>query len=445
MSPQSSGAVGTQPVHTTLTAVGEFRGYARGEPEARRISLGLFAAGLATFTLLYSTQAILPHFTRDYGVSPSEASLSVSAATVGLGIGLLAAVPISERVGRVRLIRFSLAVAAGLGLLVAFVPDWTLFLAGRFAMGFVLAGLPATAAVYLREEIRAEDAASATGLYVFGTAFGGLMGRIVSSFAVSGLEWTGADEPGAPLAFLFGPGGLLSASHAALLAAALVACACATVCWTTLPESRGFTPRREPLAAVRSRFLRALGDPVLIGLYAVGGLCMGTFVGTFNALGYRLESAPYLLSTAAIGLLYVIYPIAGYSSVLAGRAADRLSLVAVLPAGPLVCLAGVGIMAAEPLWLIIVGAAVMAAGFFAAHATATAWTAARAQSHGGVPAQAASLYMVCYYAGSSLNGTLAPWAWEVDGWRGAALLCAGMSLIALVVAVALGRSARRPA
>ena len=63
-------------------------GYLPGSSGYRRIVWSLFAAGLATFTLLYNTQAILPYFVRDYSISPTSAALSVSAATAGLALGL---------------------------------------------------------------------------------------------------------------------------------------------------------------------------------------------------------------------------------------------------------------------------------------------------------------------------------------------------------------------
>ena len=38
------------------------QGYRTGEAGYRRITVALFAAGMATFALLYSTQALLPEF-----------------------------------------------------------------------------------------------------------------------------------------------------------------------------------------------------------------------------------------------------------------------------------------------------------------------------------------------------------------------------------------------
>lgn len=410
----------------------DFEGYRHGDPMTRRIEVGLLMAGLATFTLLYNTQAILPYFTRDYSIGPAVAALSVSFATAGLGLGLLVAVPISERIGRVRLIRWSLTLASLLGVVVALVDDWNLFLLTRFVMGFVLAGLPATAAVYLKEEIHRSYATTATGIYIFGTTLGGLSGRIVSTGIIDVLDRFGLTER-MPL----------SPSHMALLGTAVLAIGCAIACWFLLPESRRFVAHRDRPATLVRKFGRAFRDPVLLGLYITGGLGMGTFVGAFNVLGFRLEAEPYLLSIGAIGLLYLIYPVAGYASVIAGRAADRYSLRAVLPFGSLVALVGIAIMAARPLVLVVCGMAVLAMGFFVMHSLASAWVASRSTATVGVPAQAASMYMLFYYAGSSINGNLAPLAWEAQGWWGVTVLIGVMMAAAFVIALLLRRS--RPA
>lgn len=410
----------------------DFEGYRHGDPMTRRIEVGLLMAGLATFTLLYNTQAILPYFTRDYSIGPAVAALSVSFATAGLGLGLLVAVPISERIGRVRLIRWSLTLASLLGVVVALVDDWNLFLLTRFVMGFVLAGLPATAAVYLKEEIHRSYATTATGIYIFGTTLGGLSGRIVSTGIIDVLDRFGLTER-MPL----------SPSHMALLGTAVLAIGCAIACWFLLPESRRFVAHRDRPATLVRKFGRAFRDPVLLGLYITGGLGMGTFVGAFNVLGFRLEAEPYLLSIGAIGLLYLIYPVAGYASVIAGRAADRYSLRAVLPFGSLVALVGIAIMAARPLVLVVSGMAVLAMGFFVMHSLASAWVASRSTATVGVPAQAASMYMLFYYAGSSINGNLAPLAWEAQGWWGVTVLIGVMMTAAFVIALLLRRS--RPA
>jgi YNFM family putative membrane transporter len=67
---------------------------------------------VATFALLYSTQALLPELTRAFSVSAAQSTLSLSLATAGLGVALLLAGPVSELLGRTRLIHLSL-IASG--------------------------------------------------------------------------------------------------------------------------------------------------------------------------------------------------------------------------------------------------------------------------------------------------------------------------------------------
>jgi MFS family permease len=91
-----------------MPAAEPHEGYRTGTPQYRRVSIALFAAGVATFALLYSTQALLPELSTAFDVSPTQSTLSLSFATVGLGVALLVAGPLSEVLGRTRLIHLSL-------------------------------------------------------------------------------------------------------------------------------------------------------------------------------------------------------------------------------------------------------------------------------------------------------------------------------------------------
>ena len=63
---------------------------ALGTPEYRRAALGMAASGFATFALLYCVQPLMPIFSRDFGVSPAAASLSLSGATLVMTAAILA-------------------------------------------------------------------------------------------------------------------------------------------------------------------------------------------------------------------------------------------------------------------------------------------------------------------------------------------------------------------
>ena len=160
----------------------------------------------------------------------------------------------------------------------------------------------------------------------------------------------------------------------------------------------------------------AVADPGLLALYGIGACCMGAFVGVYNVMGFRLTAAPFGLSVAAAGLVFLVYAIGTVSSAIAGRLAERFSRRAVVPAGCLITAAGVLLTLPASLPCIAVGLAVMTAGFFAVHGVASSWVPVRAHAGGVASAQAASLYLFAYYLGSSVFGNLAGHAWTIGGW-----------------------------
>ena len=62
----------------------------------------------------------------------------------------------------------------------AVAPSWGWLLILRLAQGIALAGLPAAATAYLREELHPDTYARAAGLYIGGNALGGMTGRLLT-------------------------------------------------------------------------------------------------------------------------------------------------------------------------------------------------------------------------------------------------------------------------
>jgi YNFM family putative membrane transporter len=140
-----------------------------------RIALALFLAGFATFSL-YCVQPLLPAFVREFHVGAASSSLSLSLSTGMLAVSILCAGALSGRVGRRGPMFASMTLAALFNLLAAVAPSWHLLLAWRALEGFALGGVPAVAMAYLAEEIAPEGLGLSMGLYVGGTAFGGMIG-----------------------------------------------------------------------------------------------------------------------------------------------------------------------------------------------------------------------------------------------------------------------------
>lgn len=129
---------------TLLVAPGLAAPIEAGSRDFRRISIALFAAGMATFSLLYATQALLPALVDAFAVSPSQASLTVSVATGALALAVLPLATLSEAVGRRRTMIAALVIATAVGLVIPWAPSFGALLALRALQGAALAGLPAT-------------------------------------------------------------------------------------------------------------------------------------------------------------------------------------------------------------------------------------------------------------------------------------------------------------
>ena len=383
-------------------------------PDFRRISGALFAAGMATFSLLYATQALLPQLVDAFAITPSQASLTVSVATGALALAVLPLATLSESLGRRRTMVTSLVVASSVGLLLPLAQSFTMLLVLRAVQGAALAGLPATAMAYLGEEMSTRALGGAMGLYIAGNSLGGMTGRLLSGLVADAAGW-----------------------RIGMLADASLAVVCTGLIGWLLPASRRFNSQPLALRPLLGGVRAAFADPALRAMYAVAALLMGCFVGVYNFLGFRLIASPFSVAPALVALIFVAYAVGSVSSPVAGRLTHRWGRPAVLAASIGVVVLGLTLLAASSLWCVLPGLVLLTAGFFGAHSTASGWVAARAS--GQARAQASGLYLLAYYGGSSVGGWLAGPAFTGAGWGGLTVL---VGLFAALALVATARAAR---
>ena len=391
----------------------------RGSHAYRRISLALFLAGFATFSLLYCVQPLLPAFTDDFHVSPAESSLALSLTTGFLALAILCAGAVSEAIGRRGLMFGSMLGAAALNIVAAVVPGWHALLIARALEGFVLGGVPAVAMAYLAEEIHPRGLGLAMGLYVGGTAFGGMIGRVGIGMLTEFASW-----------------------RVAMGVLGLVDLAVALGFIALLPSSRNFVRRpgfdhRYHLNAWGGH----LGHISLPLLFAVGFLVMGAFVTIYNYAGFRLMAPPYNLSQTGISVIFAGYLFGIAASSMAGR-----------PGGPDRPRPGADNRRARRGR----GAGADPVAFPLRHRRrhhryhdrlfhsscslpAGGWAGIAAEAKG----HAASLYLLAYYLGSSLMGSLGGWFWGRGGWPQVAAFTAVLLLLALAAAMRLNALASR--
>jgi YNFM family putative membrane transporter len=251
------------------------------------------------------------------------------------------------------------------------------------------------------------------GLYISGNAIGGMSGRLIAGVLTDFVGWRGG-----------------------VAVVAAVGIACALAFWRLLPPSRHFTPQRMDHRALAARFNVIFHDRGLPWLFVEGFLLLGSFVTVYNYLGYRLLAPPYNFSQAIVGAIFAIYLIGTFSSPWVGHLAGKLGRRKVLWTMLALILVGTLLTLLASIWAILLGVVALTFGFFGGHSVVSSWVGRRA---GAAKAHASSLYLFCYYMGSSIAGACGGLFYASDGWKGVVWFVGAMALLGLLIALGLYR------
>jgi YNFM family putative membrane transporter len=198
---------------------------------------------------------------------------------------------LSNALGRKNIMGTALFATSFITIVSSFSPNFTVLLICRALEGIVLAGIPAIAMVYLGEEVYPQHLGTTVGLYVSGTAFGGMVGRIATGILTDLFSW-----------------------RIALLCIGLMGSICSWYFWKYLPASRHFVAQS---FAVKHH-IRGLGQqlrkPGLLCLYGVAFVLMGSFITLYSYINYQLSEPPYNLSQALLGWIFTIYIVGSLGS-----------------------------------------------------------------------------------------------------------------------------------
>jgi YNFM family putative membrane transporter len=382
-----------------------------GSKSFTAILWSLFFAGFASFSSLYCVQPMMPIFAKFFQVTPTHSSFPLSFSTVALAIGLLFTGFISDRFGRKPIMVCALFLVSILLLISASFPIWEIFLSTRILIGLAVSGVAAVAMTYIGEEIAQKDIGFAMGLYISGTAIGGMGGRLIAGVLVDFVSWQSATYIIGFLNFI-------------------IAC----LFYLLLPKSQHFKPFPFRFSRFKAAFEQNLKDSKLRILFAQGFILMGCLVTVFNYISYHLLEAPFHLSQTWIGLISIAYLAGIYSSPKAARWGYQYGRAKVLPFLLFSMMVGLFITLIPSLWAILLGLTIFTFSFFAAHSTASSWVSVQAVQYRAV---ASSLYLFCYYIGSSLLGSSGGLVWEHFGWIGINLSVGVVLVIGFALAIHL--------
>jgi predicted MFS family arabinose efflux permease len=370
-------------------------------------ALAVVFAGLCTFLDLYATQALLPMLTRDFGATPADVSLTVTATTFAVALIAPFIGAVSDALGRKRLIVAAMFALVLPTIMIARVDGLGAMVFWRFVQGLLLPPIFAVTVAYVGEEWPPARATTVTGIYVAATAFGGFLSRFLSGLIAEHLGWRPA--------FL-------------VLAAITLVCA-AAVAWL-MPRERHFIRSGGLLASGRF-MLGHLANPQLVATFGVGFGVLFSFIAVFTYIDFVLVAPPFELSTAALGSIFVVYLIGLWIAPLTGilvRRLGRRRLVA-LAIGLWIC--ALLLTFGKSLMLILAALTICAACGFVCQSCATSYVAISARQ---ARSSAVGLYVTFYYVGGSAGGVTAGFAWNLAGWPGCvAAVAVVLALIAALV------------
>ena len=369
--------------------------------------VAIFLAGFAAFLPLYAPQAVLPDMARALDATPAAAGSVIGASTLAVACAAPLAGPLADRYGRKRAMLAAIALLVPFTLLLAFCTTLSQVLGVRFLQGAVLPALFAGAVAYINDRWQGAAAATAIGLYVSGSAFGGFAGRFIAGWATEQIGW-----------------------QAAFAALALVSLLCVPVVWRWLPADAGRATRGlSPHLAAMAGHLR---DPRICAACLFGATVLFAMTGTLSYIGFRLAGPPFGLGAAGVGMIFLVYPVGAAIVPLNGRLLLRFGTRGAVLAAVAICMAGQGLLLIPNLAAVAAGLCIFVTGIFLCQSLALGFVGRTALTGKGA---AAGLYVCCFYAGGSLGAVVPGLAWSSAGWTGCIALVTAVLACGALIAV----------
>ncbi|CUB02606.1 MFS transporter [Marinomonas fungiae] len=376
-----------------------------------RGTLALMIGSFMVFANVYVTQPLLPMIAHEFSINELQAASSFTITTLTLGLSLLFYGPLSDALGRKKIMVMTLFGVTLTTFALSFANDYGSLLLLRALQGFFLAGLPAIAVAYLGDEYSPHAMAIAVGLYISGNTLGGIGGRLIGGFIG---EWQGPS--------------------AAFLTMAVVSLICFGLFWLLLPNSRHFEAKRFQVHTIATNVAMHLRNPMLLMCYLIGGFNFFIFINQYSYITFVLEDEPYSLSAKYVSLLFLTYLSGTVGSAFSGKLATRLSQPRIMSLGTSIVMIGSLVTLQSSLLAIIAGLFINCFGFFLCHSTASSFVSKNAHQ---AKASASSLYLVFYYLGASVGGFYLDPFWQMGGWGavviGSWLILGGVFIVTLML------------
>jgi MFS transporter, YNFM family, putative membrane transport protein len=361
-----------------------------------------------TLVDLFAAQAILPSLVAKFGVSRATMGVAVNASTFGMAIAGIAVALFGRNIDRRNGIWVSLAVLAIPTTLLAMTDDIATFALLRVAQGLCMSAAFTLTVAYLAEHFSPAQATGALAAYVTGNVASNFFGRLASAAV--------ADTFGISTNFL--TFATLNLAGALLVRLTLEKTGRVLATGGAMPALNGW----------RAHFR----DRQLASAFAIGFLILFVFIGTFTYVNFQLTAAPLRLSAMSLGLVYFVFLPSMVTTPLAGRVAGRFGPKYGIALTLALAIAGLAMLLATSLPVVLAGMALVAVGTFLAQAIATGHVGRTAKRD---KAAASGIYLASYYAGGLVGSFVLGQVFDRFGWTA----CVAVLGAALVGAIVLAR------
>jgi predicted MFS family arabinose efflux permease len=382
-------------------------------PDGRLVAL-LAVAGGAIVANLYYAQPLLPQMHTALGCSERAIGAVPMATQLGYGLGMLALVPLGDRMERRGLIVAMTALSAVALLGVAVAPGIEALMVLSFLLGLA-SMVPQLIVPYAATIAPAHQRGRVVGTVMAGLLVGILLSRSVSGFVGAAFGWRSVY----------------------VLGAALMATLGAVLAWR-LPPQRPEAP--VPLKELYASLGRIVKNEPIVRLHGLlGAMTFGAFSVFWSTLAFHLASLPPHYGSSVVGTYGLVGVAGALIAPAVGRFADRRDARIVNLGAIVTVIASFAVFAVfrTSLVALAVGVTLLDVGAQANHIS----NQARIFSlNPALRSRLNTIYMTSYFAGGAAGSWLGVLAWSSAGWTGACAVGAAMGGVALS---ALGISALR--
>jgi YNFM family putative membrane transporter len=363
--------------------------------------------GLVIFSQIYFFQPLLPTLVESFSVTPAMSSLTISAGMFGIAFGLFLLAIWADRWERKKLIITSLLWVSVTTVLSAVSWIFPVLIFFSFVKGILVAGFLSVMLAYIAEEVPVQKLGIVIGIYLAGNVLGGMWGRVAAGVIASWYDWR-------VTTIVIGAIGLLITIILA----------------RTLPVSTHHRPQKIQGVQKLLSMKGFLKDPLLLRIFLIMIILMGVFVSVYNYLSFRLESPPFSLSRSLISFVFLFYTMGMAGSLVTGAMTRRYSPFTLLKI--LFLLFGVSLLglAFNALFLLVLGLAVFTYSLFGIH---TLMNKIISQHVIREKSTANSLYLISYYVGSGVIGSLTGVLIQKWGWFYFILILMGLVFVSALM------------